>query len=209
METYELNALVRAGSGKGHSRRLRSKGMIPAVFYGPGTEAILLDVNAAELMSLRKKEEKGFLKLMIADQGNKFEKLAVLKELQIEPFTRRLVHADFYEITLDHKFTFDIPIHFSGKPKGVDEGGELHLLKRELKVSCLPGVRPEFVVADISAMQIGDSFKVHDLAPADGVVVIDQADTVIVTVSAPKAVIKPESEAEAAAAPLETPPPTK
>ena len=209
MEIYELNALVRAASGKGHSRRLRTKGMIPAVFYGPGTESILLDVNAAELMSLRKKEEKGFFKLMIAGQDNKFEKLAVLKELQIEPFSRRLVHADFYEITMDHKFTFDIPIHFSGKPKGVEAGGELHLLKRELKVSCLPGERPESVTADIGGLEIGDSFKVHDLAPADGVIVLDHADTVIVTVSAQKAIIKPESEAEAAAPLEETPPPAK
>jgi len=197
MEANELNALVRATSGKGHARRLRTKGMIPAVFYGPGTEAILLDVNVAELMSLRKKEGKGFIKLMIAGQDNKFEKLAVLKELQIEPLSRRLVHADFYEINMEHKFTFEIPIHFSGKPKGVDDGGELHLLKRELKVSCLPGVRPEFVAADISGMQIGDSFKVHDLAASDGVVVLDHADTVVATLAAPKAIIKPEEEAEA------------
>jgi large subunit ribosomal protein L25 len=206
MEIHELNARVRVASGKGPARRLRTKGMIPAVFYGPGTAAILLDVNAAELMSLRKKEEKGFLKLLIADQENKFEKLAVLKELQIEPFSRRLVHADFYEITMDHKFTFDIPIHFSGKPKGVEEGGELHLLKRELKVSCLPGERPEFVAADISAMEIGDSFHVQDLAPMEGVIVLDHADTVIATVSAQKAVSKPEGAAEAVAAPAETAP---
>ncbi len=206
MEANELNALVRAASGKGHSRRLRSKGMIPAVFYGPGTEAILLDVNVAELMSLRKKEGKGFIKLMIAGQDNKFEKLAVLKELQIEPLSRRLVHADFYEINMEHTFTFEIPIHFSGKPKGVDDGGELHLLKRELKVSCLPGVRPEFVAADISGMQIGDSFKVHDLAASDGVVVLDHADTVVATLAAPKAIIKPEEEAEAAIIPAETEP---
>ncbi len=204
MEIHELNALVRVASGKGPARRLRMKGMIPAVFYGPGTESILLEVNAADLMSLRKKEDKGFLKLVIAGQDNKFEKLAVLKEMQIEPFSRRLVHADFYEITMDHAFTFDVPIHFSGKPKGVDEGGELHLLKRELKVSCLPGVRPEFMAADISGLQIGDSLKVHDLAPADGVIVLDHADTVIVTVSAQKAVSKPEA-GDAEAAPAETP----
>ncbi|MDP2268722.1 MAG: 50S ribosomal protein L25 [Deltaproteobacteria bacterium] len=204
MEINELNALVRVGSGKGHSRRLRKEGLIPAVFYGPGTEAILLDVNSAELMSLRKKEEKGFIKLMIAGQDNKFEKLAVLKELQIEPLSRRMVHADFYEITMDHEFTFEIPIHFSGKPKGVDEGGELHLLKRELKVSCLPGARPESVNADISSLQVGDSFKVRDLAPSDGVIVLDHEDTVIATVSAPKAIVKPEGEAEAI--PSETPP---
>ena len=199
MEINELNALVRVATGKNHARRLRKAGMIPAVFYGPGTQGMLLDVNAADLMTLRKKEEKSFIKLIIAGQDSKLEKLAVLKELQIEPLSRRLVHADFYEITMDHTFTFEIPIHFSGKPKGVDEGGELHLLKRELRVSCLPGVRPEFVAADISGLLIGDSFKVHDLAPTDGVIVLDSEDTVIATLAAQKVAVKTEGEAVAAA----------
>lgn len=199
MEVHELIANVREDSGKGHSRRLRQAGLIPAVFYGPGAKTISLNVNAAELMSLRKKEEKAFIKLIIDDQGKKVEKLSVLKELQIEPLSRRPVHADFYEITMDHKFTFDIPIHLSGKPKGVDEGGELHILKRELKVSCLPGMRQEFITLDISGLQIGGSLKVHDLATSEGVTIIDNADAVIATVSAMKESVPIPTEGEAAA----------
>ncbi len=198
MEINELKADIRTTSGKGSSRRLRRAGMIPAVFYGPGAETILLAINAADLMKLQKKEEKAFIKLIIAGEGTKLEKLSMLKELQIEPLNRQFVHADFYEITMDHKLTLDIPIHFSGKPKGVEEGGELHLLKRELKVSCLPGSRPEFIAADVSGLQIGDSLKVHDLSIGEGVTVLDHADAALATVSAVK-------EAAPAAAPAAEP----
>jgi large subunit ribosomal protein L25 len=198
MEINELNALVREASGKGVSRRLRSSGLIPAVFYGPGKETILLKVSAADLAALRKKEENAFIKLIIDDRGNKIEKLSILKELQIEPSKRSYVHADFYEIDMDHTLTFDISIHFSGKPKGVTDGGELHILKRELKVSCLPARRPEFIVADLSDIPIGGSFKVQDIAPLEDVLFVDHGDVALATVSAVK-VAAPVVEAETVA----------
>jgi large subunit ribosomal protein L25 len=193
MEVTELNAHVREMSGKGFSRRLRSEGLIPAVFYGPKAETLLLKVSALDLTNIRKKEENAFIKLIIDDGGDKIEKLSILKEFQLEPASRRLIHADFYEISMDHKLTFDIPIHFSGKPKGVIEGGELHLLKRDLKVSCLPAMRPEFIAADTSGLQIGASLKVQDLTPVEGATVLDHGDTVIATVSAIK-IVKPVVE---------------
>ena len=198
MEINELNAGVRTAAGKGHARRLRKEGLAPAVFYGPGAATMLLTVNAAALMKLQKKEENAFIKLIITDQGKSIEKLSVLKELQIEPVSRALVHADFYEITMDHKITLDIPIHFSGKPKGVEAGGELHLLKRELKISCLPLSRPEFIIADIGELTIGHSIKVHDLSPGEGVTILDHADAVLATVSAMKETVTTEAAGEAA-----------
>lgn len=206
MELNELNAQVREASGKGFSRRLRSAGLIPAVFYGPGKETILLKVSTADLTALRKKEENAFIKLIIDDGGSKIEKLSILKELQIEPSKRTLVHADFYEIDMEHKLTFDISLHFSGKPKGVVDGGELHILKRELKVSCLPAMRPEFIAADLSSIQIGGSFKVQDLASIEGVAFVDHGDVSIATVSAVKAaapVVEEAVAAETSAAPPE------
>lgn len=198
MEINELNAGVRTAAGKGHARRLRKAGSAPAVFYGPGAATVLLTVDAAALMKLQKKEENAFIKLIITDQGKSIEKLSVLKELQIEPVSRALVHADFYEITMDHKITLDIPIHFSGKPKGVEAGGELHLLKRELKISCLPLSRPEFIIADIGELTIGHSIKVHDLSPGEGVTILDHADVVLATVSAMKETVTTEAAGEAA-----------
>ncbi|HLA05645.1 MAG TPA: 50S ribosomal protein L25 [Syntrophales bacterium] len=196
MEVTELNARIREVAGKGYSRRFRSDGLIPAVFYGPGTETILLTVSIADLTNLRKKAENTFIKLIINDPVKRLEKLSILKELQIEPVSRRYIHADFYEISMDHKMTFDIPVHLSGKSIGVIEGGELHHLKRELKVSCLPAMRPEFIAVDISGLQIGNSFKVQDIAPIEGATILDTDDVVIATVSVMKVVKQATEETE-------------
>ena len=196
MEVTELNARIREVAGKGYSRRFRSDGLLPAVFYGPGTETILLTVGIADLTNLRKKAENTFIRLIINDQVNRLEKLSILKELQIEPVSRRYIHADFYEISMDHKMTFDIPVHLSGKSIGVIEGGELHHLKRELKVSCLPAMRPEFIAVDISGLQIGNSFKVQDIAPIEGATILDTDDVVIATVSVMKVVKQATEETE-------------
>lgn len=201
MEVSELGAFVREASGKGFSKRLRKEGLIPAVLYCPGAETIMLKVSAADLATARKKEENAFIKLVIDDRGNKTEKLTIVKELQIEPVSRRFVHADFYELKMDHELTFDIPIHFSGNPEGVKDGGELHLAKRDLKVSCLPGVRPEFIPVDIGGLQIGNTFKVQDVAPMEGVIILDQGDATIAAVTASKSAKQEgESGAEDAAA---------
>lgn len=157
---------------------------------------MMLTVNAAELMKLRKKDESAFIKLIIAGQEGKIEKLSVLKEVQVEPVSRELVHADFYEITMGHKITLDIPVHFTGKSKGVEAGGELHLLKREVKISCMPRHRPEFFAADLSEIAIGHSFKVQDISPGEGVTILDHDDVVLATVSAVKEAVTARAEEE-------------
>lgn len=197
MEITELKARVRNQSGKGPARRLRMAGYIPAVFYGMKAGSILLEVKVSDVMKLLKdKEENVFIKLSISN-GQNVEKLSMIKELQTDPLTKRLFHADFYEIRMDQTITFDIPIHFMGKPVGVDDGGELHHLKRDLKVSCLPGALPNFIEVDISGLHIGDSIKVEDIKIADGIEVLDLKDAPIATVSATKVVKEAGQQEEA------------
>jgi large subunit ribosomal protein L25 len=197
MEITELKASVRNQSGKGSSRRLRRDGFIPAVFYGEKTESILLAVKVSEMIKLLKsKEENVFIKLLISN-GQNIEKLSMIKELQTDPLTKRLFHADFYEIRMDQTITFDIPIHFTGVPAGVDDGGELHHLKRDLKVSCLPTALPDFIEIDISGLHIGDSFRVQEIRVADGILVLDPKDAAIATVTAVKAAKEAVSAEEA------------
>lgn len=98
METTELKACIRKESGKGPARRLREKGLIPAVFYGPQTETLLLSINSSDLLKLLREGNK-FIRLVIDDEGRKMEKFSVLKELQTNPVTGRFYHADFCEIS--------------------------------------------------------------------------------------------------------------
>ena len=204
MEATELKACIRNESGKGPARRLREKELIPAVFYGRGQDATLLSVNAVDLLKIIKAKKKNiFIKLLI-EGDERQEKLSLMKELQIEPVSRRFYHADFYEIRMDHKLTLEIPIRFIGAPIGVQNGGELQHLKRELKVSCLPSELPDFIDLDVSGLDIGNSIKVQDIKVPEGITVLDPGDVgvamvAVVKVSVPQA----EVAAEEAAAPAE------
>ncbi|MCG6533096.1 MAG: 50S ribosomal protein L25/general stress protein Ctc [Syntrophales bacterium LBB04] len=203
METSELKASLRNSSGKGVSRRLRKDGLTPGVFYGPKTEPVLLAVNSSDLMKILKgKEENIFINLLIGN-GGQMEKFTLIKELQIDPVSRKFLHVDFCEIDMEHPITLDVPIHFKGEAIGIDNGGDLHHIRREIKVSCLFTVLPEFVEVDVSGLEIGDSIKVQDIKLPDGVNVLDHHDTIIASVTAPKAVVKAEPVEEQEA--VETP----
>jgi large subunit ribosomal protein L25 len=204
MEATELKAYIRTESGKGAARRFRKEGFIPAVFYGGGEDATLLSINVSDLLKIRKEKKKNiFIKLLIegAERG---EKLSLIKELQIEPVSRRFYHADFYEIRMDHKLVIDVPLNFIGTPIGVQNGGELQHLKRDLKVSCLPSALPDSIDLDVSGLDVGNSIKVGDIAVPEGLTVLDPGDigvamVAFVKVSVPVA----EAAAEEAAAPAE------
>jgi large subunit ribosomal protein L25 len=204
MEATELKASIRTESGKGPARRFRKKELIPAVFYGRGQDATLLSVNAADLLKIIKEKKKNiFIKLLI-EGGQHPEKLSLMKELQIEPVSRRFYHVDFYEIRMDRKLTLEIPIRFLGAPIGVQNGGELQHLKRDLKVSCLPSDLPDFIDLDVSGLDIGNSVKVQDIKVPEGITVLDPGDVgvamvAIVKVSVPQA----EAVTEEAAEPVE------
>ena len=205
MEISELKARLRKDTGKGVARRLRKDGMVPAIFYGPKTESVLLAVNSSDLRKLLKgKEENVFINLIV-ENGKIIQKFTLIKELQIEPVSRKFLHVDFYEIDMEHAMTLDIPIHFTGEAMGVETGGDLHYVKRDIKVSCLFAVLPDFIEVDVSGLQIGDSIKVQDIKLPDGITVIDTEDTILVSVSAPKTAVKaePGEEQEPAAEPKE------
>ncbi|HOD35922.1 MAG TPA: 50S ribosomal protein L25/general stress protein Ctc [Syntrophales bacterium] len=204
MEVLELKAQVRKGSGKGASRKLRASGSIPAVLYGSGSDSTSLSVRSADLVDLLQAEkgEAGFIKLIIEGEGKELEKLSMIKELQTNPVTHMLVHADFYEIRMDHKLTMDIPVHLIGQPIGVKMGGEIHQFKRDLKVSCLPSAMPKSFELDISELDIGSTLRVADVKLEKGVEILDSEDAQIISVVAKRAVEeeKPVEEAEAAPA---------
>ncbi len=195
MEVRELRAEARTGAGKGPARRLRSQGMIPAVFYGGGAASMPISVSARDLLKLLKDSEDNiFVKLLISQPGETLERLSLLKEMQIDPATRKLFHADFCEVSMDSKMEFDVSLHFTGTPAGIQDGGELLHLKRDVRVSCLPGLLPPFIEVDVRGLGIGDSLKVGDLSVAEGILLVDAEDTAVVTVMAPKTEAEAGSE---------------
>lgn len=199
MEITDLTAQVRKEQKKGPSRRLRQQGFVPAIFYGGSAENIQLAVKSSDLLKLhREKKDHAFIKLIIDDGGKKLEKLSLIKELQVQPLTGKLYHADFYEVDVKKKLAFDVTLNFIGKAIGVENGGELQHIKRDLKVLCLPTDLPDHIDVDITAIEIGHSIKVRDIQIPEGLTHLDPMDAAVVSVAAIK-VAKVEVAEEVAA----------
>ena len=190
MEVTDLAAQVRKEQKKGPARRLRQKGFVPAIFYGRSAENILLTVKNDELVKLYKdKKNHAFIKLIINDgDSKKIEKLSLIKELQVQPLTGRFYHADFYEVDIKRKLSIDVSLRVIGKAIGVENGGELQHIKREVKVSCLPLDLPDHIDVDVTNLKIGDSIKIRDLKVAEGITMLDRPDASIASVAVIKVV---------------------
>lgn len=199
METITLAAQVRKVSKKGPARRLRAEGFTPAVVYGAQREPVMLTVNSSDLKRILEKvrKETVFINLAIDDEGKKTKSLSILKDIQINTVKKILDHADFYEISMNKPLTIDVPVSIIGKAPGVEKGGELIMMKRELKVSGLPSDLPETVEVDVSHLEIHDSVRIGDIALKDGVSLADSEDIVIAHVGMTRAAMAAAGAAEA------------
>jgi len=206
---------LREGAGKGAARSLRRAGRAPAVVYGKGREPVPLSFDPAELLRLLAKSEAGLNTLIdLRAEGAKFaERTILVKELQRDPIRGKVLHADFYEIDLTRTVQVEVPIHLVGTPVGVSlSGGILDHNLRELEIECLPRAIPDSIDVDVSALEIGGSLHVRDIALPEGVTLISDLDLSVVSVIAPSAeeiappVVAAAGEAAAAAegAPAET-----
>ena len=196
MEVTDLAAQVRKEQKKGPARRLRQKGFVPAIFYGRSAENILLVVKNDELVKLYKdKKNHAFIKLIIDDgDSKKIEKLSLIKELQVQPLTGKFYHADFYEVDIQRKLTVDVSLRFIGKAIGVENGGELQHIRREVKVSCLPLNLPDHIDVDVTNLDIGDSLKIRDLKVAEEITILDRPDAAVAAVAVIKVAKEPVKE---------------
>jgi large subunit ribosomal protein L25 len=122
------------------------------------------------------------------------ESKALVRDLQRDPITNRVLHIDFHAIAMDRPINVWIPIHLKGTPMGVKvEGGIMQTTMRELEISCLPANIPDSIDLDVSELGIGDSIHVGDLK-LENVDVLAAARQTIVVISAPT-IIKAEAAA--------------
>ena len=187
MEKIELQATVRKSVGNGPARVLRRAGQIPAVLYGRKIEPVLLSVNTKDLEQVLKTGGFGQLILnLVIQNGKKVTKSAMIKELQTHPVSGNLIHIDFYEVDMKRQIKVMVPVFTTGKSVGIEEGGLLNIVRRELEVYCLPGDIPEAVEIDISELGIGDSIHLEDLPLGENVEVATDVNYTVVTVLSPK-----------------------
>lgn len=199
MELIELKTNIRTTVGNGPARRLRQTGQVPAVLYGPKTESVLLSVNKSDLDLVLKKGRSSqiILNLVIQNNGETYTRPAMIKELQVHPVSRNYLHIDFYEIDMDRKITVGVRVVTTGKSVGVERGGILQIIRRELEVECLPFEVPESIVIDITDLDMGDSVHVKDISLDGDVEFLGESNLTVVTILTPKLEEEPEAEEEA------------
>lgn len=170
--------------GKNASRRLRREGKIPAVLYGS------FEINVP--LILRKKDVFGVLKSETGENTifkvsyNSETRDAMIKELQRDPVTDEILHADFIQIMMDKTVRVSVPIVAVGEAVGVKtEGGFLDFITREIEMECLPKDIPEHIEVDISGLHLRQSLKVEDINLPEEIMVISDPDAILVLVEAP------------------------
>jgi large subunit ribosomal protein L25 len=157
----------------------------------------MLSVNTKELEQILSKGSFGqFILNLVIQNGKKMTKAAMIKELQTHPVSGNLIHVDFYEVDMNRKIKVMIPVVTTGKSVGVEEGGLLNIVRRELEVFCLPGDIPESVEIDITELTIGDSIHIEDVPLGDDIEVASDVNFTVVTVLSPKVEEEPEEELE-------------
>ncbi len=199
MESIELKTNIRTSVGNGPARVLRRNKQMPAVLYGLGTETVLLSVDIRDLELVLKGSSVSQLLLnLVIQNGKTYTKTAMIKELQVHPVSRDFLHVDFYEIVMDRKIKVNIPVVTRGKSEGVEQGGMLQIIRRELEVLCLPLEIPEQIEIDITDLEIGDSVHVNEISLEGDAEIQADVNFTVLTILSPTAAEEEVSEEEAA-----------
>ena len=197
MEKIELKVTGRKTTGNGAARELRRESMIPAILYGPKAEPVMLSVITKELENILKTSNIGQVLLELRIQnGEQTSRTAMIKELQTQPVSGKLLHVDFYEVAMDQKIKISIPVVTTGQAKGVEEGGVLQLVRHEVEIFCFPNNIPESLEIDVTDMDIGDSKHMDEVSIDESFELADETNFTIVTVLSPKAEEAEEVEEE-------------
>jgi large subunit ribosomal protein L25 len=182
MERRELAVEIRSKTGKGISRQLRSKGLIPGVVYGKGMDAVPVSLNPKELDAAIAGEGgyNNLINLKGADilNGN----VVIVADLFRDPIKGWPLHVDLHKINLAEKIKVAVPINIVGTAAGVIAGGLLDFAKHTIEVECLPTGIPEHIDVDVTELTIGHSIHVSELSVPAGVKILDDSRASVVSI---------------------------
>jgi large subunit ribosomal protein L25 len=181
MEQMVVNGVIRTETGKRAAKKLRKTGKLPAVMYNSKGEAVSLTIDEAEFSRVWRNSTPTTLIHLVVD--NQDMGIAFIKETEYDIKTDRNLHADFHVIDSDKPLEVSIKVQFSGTPAGVREGGRLNNHYSRIAIKCMPKDLPSRIVADISSLGIGDTFRAKDLSLGSGITPVSDAETPLVSVS--------------------------
>jgi large subunit ribosomal protein L25 len=186
MSEISINAKARELSTKSTVNKLRKAGDVPGIFYSRTDAPIPIAVSAMDLKQLVYTSETHLVNLNIDSSESK---KAILKNVQFDPVTDKVIHFDFLGISLDQEIEIEVPVSLVGQAKGIKEGGIIQHTMHKLLVSCLPGNIPEHINIDVTELGIGKSVHVKDLN-IENVKIRHNDDVIIVSVVMPRAQVE-------------------
>lgn len=196
MEILNLKAIPRERVGNGPARELRREGKVPAILYGPKTDPVKLSIEKLDLDPIFKSGAVAQKLLKLEVLGGAKSRNVMIKEVQRHPVSHKLLHMDLYEVSMDQKIKVMVPVTITGKSKGVEMGGMLQIIRRELEVLCRPDQIPENITIDIADLDVGDSFHVEELQLDENIEVPAEVNFTILTILSTKAEAAEEAEGE-------------
>jgi large subunit ribosomal protein L25 len=157
-----LQGVKRGSRGKNEARRHRAAGRLPAVVYGGG-DSLVITVEPKALSRILHSDSGANTLITLSVDGESDSRVLV-KEYQLDPITRDLLHADFYRVAMDKPITVTVSIVLKGEPKGVkQQDGILDFVQREVEIECLPGDIPEHIEVDVSDLALNEGVRLRDV----------------------------------------------
>src|SRR3989440_1674201 len=196
-ERIRLEVKDRESRGSAEARRLRHQGLVPGVLYGRGKTPHAFCVEQRELRRAFSGPSGLHAILDVVLDGQKTPHHAILKAYQQDPLRETVIHVDLHEVRLDQPIQAQVAVQLVGEPRGVTEGGVLSQVNREVRVEALPMDIPEHLELDVTGMGIGDTMRLADLPPREGVTYLDDPEGIVLAnVSVPTQIVEPEPEEE-------------
>lgn len=183
-KAVDLQVDARSERGRSEVRKLRGKGMLPGVIYGPGIDSLALTLPRADL--IRTLNAHGLHPLVNIKVNGGEEYLAIVQEVQVDPVRWEAVHVDFRRVEENKPVQTEVEIELEGTPAGVKEGGVLETQTRALAIEALPRSLPDSIVFDVSHLTVGDVARVGDITPPEGVTILTDPEETLCSVAVPR-----------------------
>jgi large subunit ribosomal protein L25 len=193
MKSVKIEGKRRSELGKKATRQIRSEEQVPAVIYG-GKETIHFSAPVMAFRTLVYTPEFQIAEIML--DGTTYR--TIMKDIQFDVVTDELNHIDFLELVEDNKVIANLPLHFSGQPQGVKDGGRLELKIKSLKVRTYPKYLREHIEVKIDSLQLHGNIRVQDVV-VEHMEILNSPRVPIASVVTTRALRQADSDAAAAA----------
>ena len=186
MEQIEITVERRIRTGKNVSRRLRAEDRIPGIVYGLEQQSVPIEIDGESIRHVHLGESTDNQVFLLKMQGTDVTRHVIVKSVQQDPVRGGLLHVDFLRIDLESELEVDVPVHVAGTAAGAKQGGVLEFVHREVQLRSLPLDLPTFVEADVTKLEIGDTFRAKDLTLPEKVTLLTDPEMVLAVLHAPR-----------------------